>query len=468
MNLLQTLKVIIMKTKTFPRNFFICLFLVVSVLAYSQDDHYLPCALKFKLQQALDNEANNLDVKGLSAAISLPDNKIITLVSGYSYSNVKVNSRMLFGVGSITKNFMTSLTLQLCEEGKLSLNDQIKKYFPDHNNIDGSITIKELLSHTSGIYDYTVNDTFFVNVFNYPSKIWTAEEIFTYVLSPVFEHGTNWQYSNTNYIILGCIIKNVTGNNISAELNNRILNPLKLHSTFFYPEEPYHGRLSHVWLDEETDFTPYVGTSLFSCAWTAGCLISTPTDLVKWSKALYGGKVICPLSIQKMIEPSEQNPNYALGTMLLNVNGQITYGHYGDILYNTYLNYFPDDSISIAVIGNKANTLMEGTMLALYSAYKSYKSCPDNSKIGITCYPNPFINSITFNYELFSQAKVFLKISNVFGKEIIVLVNKKEQKGEHTITWNGLDKYGRPVSAGPYIYTFIVDNKIYGGIIVKQ
>ena len=445
----------------------VCLFLVISFLSYSQEYCRIPVGLRQKLQDALDSSANSLDITGISAAISLPDNKVLTIVSGYSYDGVEITPKTLFGAGSITKNFIAATILQLSEERKISLNDPISKYFPDHNNIDGNATIKELLNHTGGIFDYTENEVFFDFVFGDPSKIWTTEELFTYVLEPNFEHGTNWRYSNTDYIILGCIIQKITGHKISDLLNKRFFRPLQLKSTVLYPDQELKGELSNVYLDG-MDFTDFVGTSLFSCAWTAGGIVSTPTDLVKWSKALYGGRVLKPSSIGKMLEPSEFNPNYALGTMLLDVDGQMTYGHFGDILYNSYVNYFPKDKLSIAVMGNKANTLVESVMLALYSAYKNYNQQPEYPRMEITCYPNPFKNSITFSYELINDAHVTLKISNMFGRQISILKNCNEQSGEHTITWNGTDMKGRLVSPGMYYYTFIVDKQIYGGVIIKQ
>ncbi len=456
-----------MNTKFIVRGHFVSLFLLISFLCYAQEDCYVPAALRQKLQQTLDSSATSLGIKGVSAAINLPDEKILTLVSGYSYDNVAITPKMLFGAGSITKNFIAATILQLGEEHKLSINDPIFKYFPDHKNIDRNILVKELLNHTSGVFNYTDSTTFFPTVFSDPAKIWTSEEIFTYVSKPNFVHGTNWFYSNTDYVILGCIIQKVTGNAVLTELNDRFFKPLKLKSTFFYPDEAYEGELSHVFAGD-MDYFPLVGPSLFSCAWSAGGIITTPSDLTKWSKALYGRKVIKRSSMQKMLEPSDFNPNYGLGTMLENVDGQITYGHYGNILYNSYVNYFPDDKISIAVMENNAGVLAESIMVDLYRAYKNYKPQLSKPKIEITCYPVPFKNSVTFSYELYTNARVMLKISNAYGREVAIFTNCDGQNGKHSIIWDGMDIQGKPVPAGLYYYTFIVDKEIIGGVITKQ
>jgi D-alanyl-D-alanine carboxypeptidase len=447
--------------------YFVYLFLLISFLSYSQQECHFSPGLKQKLQQTLDSSANSLSIKGISAAINLPDGKILTLVSGYSYDNVKVTPEMLFGAGSITKNFMATLAMQLIEDRRLSLYDPIWKYFPDHKNIDRNITIKELLNHTSGVYNYTDSSTFFPTVLGNPTTVWTPEELFTYVSKPNFTHGTDYYYSNTEYVILGCIIQKITGNTIAAELKKRFFSPLQLKSTVFYPDQAYTGELSHVFAGE-ADYFSMVGPSLFSCAWSSGAIVSTPSDLTKWSKALYSGKVIKRSSIQKMLEPSASNPNYGLGTMLLDIDGQPSYGHYGNILYNSYVNYFPNDKISIAVMENNAGVLAESVMVDLYKAYKSYAPQPQKPKIEISCYPVPFRNSITFNYELYSNARVALKISNIFGMEIAYFPNCEGQTGKHTLIWNGTDKHGKTIPVGLYYYTFIVDREVFGGIIAKQ
>lgn len=444
-----------------------CLFLVNSFLSYSQEGCVISSDLVQKLQYALDSSATSQNIRGLSAAVNLPDGRILTLTSGYSYDKVPVTPKMLFGAGSITKNFMAAAILQLIEERKLSLNDPISKFFTDHKNIDKNVTIKELLNHTSGIYNYTDSSTFFPTVLSNPSKVWTPEEILTYVSNPNFAHGTSWYYSNTDFVVLGCILQKITGHSVMEELNKRFFKPLQLRATVFYPDENYDGELSHVFAGD-VDYFPMVGPSLFSCAWSAGAIITTPADLTKWSKALYSGKVLKRKSLQGMVEPSVLNPNYGLGTMLLNVDGQITYGHYGNILYNSYVNYFPDDQISIAIMENNAGVLAENTMIDLYRTYKSYKPQSHKLKIEIKCYPVPFSSTVTFDYELYSDAKVILKISNVYGKEIAHFSNCDGFAGKHSIIWDGIGANGKSVPSGIYYYTFIIDKEMFGGVIVKQ
>lgn len=456
-----------MSTKFTRRFYFVFLSLVITFQSYSQEDSHVSYGLRQKLQQTLDSSATSLGIKGASAAINLPDHKILTIVSGNSYDNVSITPGMLFGAGSITKNFMAALVLQLSEERKLSINDPISKYFPDHRNIDRNISIKELLNHTSGIYNYTDSSTFFPTVLSNPTKVWTTEEIFSYVSKPNFVHGTNWFYSNTDFVVLGCIVEKITGKSVSTELDKRFFKPLELKSAVLYPDEAYKGVLSHVFAGD-IDYFPFVGTSLFSCAWSSGGIITTPSDLTKWSKALFEGRVLRRSSLQKMLEPSEVNPNYGLGTMLLNIDGQVTYGHYGNILYNSYVNYFPDDNISIAVMENNAGVLAQSMMVDLYRAYKKYKPQPNRPKIEVACYPVPFNTSVTFSYELYTDAHVMLKISNAFGREVALFPTCEGQNGKHTIVWDGTDNRGKSVSTGFYYYTFIVDKEIYGGIILKQ
>src|SRR6266542_1805898 len=125
-----------MSTKFTLRLHFVLCFVVISFMSYSQNECHVPSGLRQKLQHALDSSANSLGIKGISAAINMPDDKILTLVSGYSYDNVAISPNMLFGAGSITKSFVAATILQLSEERKLTINDPISRYFADHRNID--------------------------------------------------------------------------------------------------------------------------------------------------------------------------------------------------------------------------------------------------------------------------------------------------------------------------------------------
>ena len=142
-----------MKTIIYPLA--IILLLILSCLTpCSGGDKVL---LEEKLQKVLDKKISKYDVRGVSAAVIFPDQKIWTGVSGVSYGTVSMNADMLFAIGSITKNVVATLTLKLAEEGKLSLDDPLSNWLPEYPHVNSAVTIRQLLNHTSGIYMFWSN-----------------------------------------------------------------------------------------------------------------------------------------------------------------------------------------------------------------------------------------------------------------------------------------------------------------------
>jgi len=267
-----------------------------------------------QLQNVLDEAIMQYDLVGLSAAVSTSNGDIWKGTSGISHDTVEVTTDMLFGVASITKTFIATIIMQLYEADSLKLSDSLYNWLPPMDNIDSTITIRQLLNMTSGIYNYTNNPVFSDSVFVSGSRIWTPEEILeTFVLSPTFTPGSNWEYCNTNYILLGMIIKEITGNEVVTELHNRLTIPLGLNNTYLFPDEGYEGIKSHVWsyyAGNSTDVTEIVDTTALSAAWTAGCMLSTAEDLVLWSKGLNEGEILNDTTLALMKEVKMQvNPD---------------------------------------------------------------------------------------------------------------------------------------------------------------
>ncbi len=232
----------------------------------------------------LDNERSSRNIKGVSAAVIMPSHGTWTGVSGVSHDTVEITSDMLFGIASITKNYTAPLILKLAEEGRLTLEDSLHEWLPSYENIDSTITIRQLLNMTSGIYDY-INDN---SSFNYIirsdlTRLWTPEEILTLLVgAPNFPPGTAFRYSSTNYILLGMIINEVTGSMISVEFRNRFLDPLDLNRTYLAGEETLIGETAHPWFESNggtlQDWSFYYDTATFSTWWTAGAMYSTAED----------------------------------------------------------------------------------------------------------------------------------------------------------------------------------------------
>ena len=149
-----------------------------------------------KLQEALDNGVKAYNGKGISAAVIMPDGEMWIGVSGVSHGTTAITPGMRFAAGSITKNFTAVTILKLAEEGELALDDSIYKWLPAYPYVDSTITIRQLLNHTSGLFDIVDNPDFWERIFLNPSRIWTpAEMIIAFNRESVFPKGTGWNYS---------------------------------------------------------------------------------------------------------------------------------------------------------------------------------------------------------------------------------------------------------------------------------
>ena len=207
-----------------------------------------PSQLAAERQAALvENSA--AEHAGISCAISVPGYETRTGAHGYADTreNIAVSPDMRFGMGSISKSFTSALMLQLVDEGLVDLSDSISKHLPIYHNIDPNVTIEQLLGMTRGIFNFT--DSFrdpWNDSRRLPLKIWRPEEILdTYVALMQFTPGTSWMYSNTNYIITGLIIKQVTRSAYAQAVRERLLDPLNLQSTLVGRHEPIKANLAY-------------------------------------------------------------------------------------------------------------------------------------------------------------------------------------------------------------------------------
>ncbi len=318
-----------------------------------------------KLQEALDNGIELYKGKGISVAVIMPDGQTWTAVSGVSRGTTLINKEMLFSAGSITKTFTAATILQLADEGILTLEDSLHKWLPDYPNIDNTITIRQLLNHTNGIYDLDDNPLIYQDLFADHEKIWALEDVVsTYTLTPNFPKGTSWYYSNTGYILLRMIIREATGSEISTEYRKRLFEPSGLSSAFLAPEENSTGSIAQGWLDldndGEYDELPFM-TSFYSMA--GGGVFCTAKDLAIWANALFHDQtVLTESSFEQMLSfyspcPDEELvAGYGLG--VTNFASELfnylnLWGHGGNALgYAAGCFYLPDYGVSIGIMDN--------------------------------------------------------------------------------------------------------------------
>ncbi|PTB19575.1 D-alanyl-D-alanine carboxypeptidase [Trinickia symbiotica] len=297
-------------------------------------------------------------------------------------TNTPIPTNAHFRVGSVTKTWTGTVVLQLVQEGKLSLSDPVSKYVANVPNGD-AITIAQLLSMRSGLYNYTTNLAFNQTLDSEPNKVWTTSEMLDIAFSnPVyFAPGAGFMYSNTNTVLLGLIIEQLTGMSAADAIKTRLFVPLGLTDTFLPPQNdtslpaPFaHG---YQWgtnvetamseaLSPERQAAAANGTlqptdvtgASTSWAWTAGSGISTVTELAEYVQRMVGGGYLsADLQAERLasctpIQPSDPNSaSYCLGLAKFGT----FYGHTGEIPgFNTFMGYDPATRTTIVTWATSA------------------------------------------------------------------------------------------------------------------
>ena len=261
-----------------------------------------------RVKEALSEGLREFNVKGASVAVVLPDGKIHRFVAGYSHDSTAIEPEMLFAIGSITKNVVAALVLQLAEEGILILDDPISRWLPAYPYVDGTITIRQLLNHTSGLYMFWDNQKLWDDLKRYRDSVFSPETVLTYIRDPYFSPGRDFRYSNTNYLLLAMICTRVTNSTLSAEFRRRFWEPLKIKGAWLSLEEQIPPNLAHVWGDNfdndgsNRDLTFLPRTSHESITYGSSGLFMTAEDLARWSDALFGGRILTRASLDEMLK----------------------------------------------------------------------------------------------------------------------------------------------------------------------
>ncbi|MBH5319073.1 beta-lactamase family protein [Paenibacillus sp. GSMTC-2017] len=294
---------------------------------------------------AMDQAAAHKLTPGIFA-VGIKNGERWSYASGQAsiYDSNPIKSTYNFRIGSITKSFTATVILQLVDENKLSLEDTVEKWLPgvvQGNGYDGNkITIRHLLQMRSGIANY-VSEDFIKEFEKTPFRTYSAKELIGVGLSkkPSFASGEagKWEYSNTNTVLAGEIIRKVTGETYAQQVKKRIIEPLGMKDTYSPGNASHipglHARGYTIPLGSKenklVDFTEI--NPSFSNA--AGDMISTGHDLNIFFSALLGGKLLKPTTLEQMLDGVESPIGlYGLGMMgTVLSNGKTYWGHGGDI-----------------------------------------------------------------------------------------------------------------------------------------
>lgn len=377
-----------------------------------------------RLEDDLDAKLYELlteyNLQGLAASVVFTDGSVWSSVESPS---TNLTEDMLFEMGSNTKTFTAAIILQMAQQGELSLSDTVGKFLDPIEHIDMGITVKQLLNHTAGIYSYTNHEDFGSDINANPTKIYQPMEIVEAYLKPkVFDRGTKWRYSNTNYLVLGLIIEEVDGRKYEESLRKRIFEPLEMEHSYLDIFETYTEPRSGTWLpsgylDEEFP-------SFMSSAWAAGGVVSTTEDLATWAHMLYSNQVLNEAwtdSMKKITVVNGDSKDYGLGMFYRKYKGTPLYGHGGTTLQHSTMEYSSEYDFSLVMVINEqarggASTPVQNDMLDFilskpWGLGKSEALAPVAS-----LYPNPAENILRIHTSLTEGQVVMIDLT---GKEVL-------------------------------------------------
>jgi D-alanyl-D-alanine carboxypeptidase len=256
-----------------------------------------------------------------------------------------LTGRDQFEIGSNTKTFTAVLALQLVDRGQLDLDSPIERYLPGVVPNGRAITVRMLLNHTSGLFSYTADPDFLAGVRQNPQHVHTEQELLDTAFrhEPNFAPGAGWSYSNTNYTVLGVLLREVTGKSLPELLRQRITGPLGLRDTYFAdPRATHTGRgYAHgyaiTYAGAAPGYTDVSAWPLGGFAGAAGAIISTPGDLSRFFESLLGGDLLSARQLAQMkttvaLPEDFGKGGYGLGLMRIDSVCGTVWGHGGDTL----------------------------------------------------------------------------------------------------------------------------------------
>ncbi|MGE0554906.1 MAG: serine hydrolase domain-containing protein [Gemmatimonadales bacterium] len=350
----------------------------------------LPAALAQPLEQRLQARLDSLHQAGrfigVSAGVALADGRVIALASGSSdtarKTSLRPTDRML--AGSTGKTFFAALALQLVRDGRLDLDAPIAQHLGREPWFDSlpnarSVTVRQLMNHTSGLVRYELNPRFLADLVAEPQRRFEPVEELRYLFgeSAPFAAGEGWDYSDTNYIVLAMIVERVLGARAYDAILHEFVRPLGLDGTV--PQDgPVIPGLAQGYAGRDNPFGPFDAVlrgGRFAInpqfEWAGGGWATTGRDLARWAKALYEGDAIDSTLLHrevlqgipaKMLGP---NARYGLGVIIQQTPLGTTWGHSGFFPgYLTEMRYYPARRVAVAVMVNQNRPAMSPARIA--------------------------------------------------------------------------------------------------------
>lgn len=402
-----------------------------------------------------------LSLKGAGAAIVFPDGSVWSSAEG-NYGTNELTTDLLYEIGSNTKTMVAATILLLEEQGKLSLDDTLYSYLDPIDNVSNGITIRQLLNHTSGLFNYTNHPNFGT----YVNSNWDTDVPLNYVLdnfinAPTQAPGGTWDYSNTNYYLLGMLIEKVTNQPLAEVFREKLFTPLQLEDSYLAVRENYTKTHLGTWLNNG-QYLADPAIAFMTTAWAAGAVISTPEDLAMWAYKLYRGDLLADTSFQKMTTtlPLSGATSYGLGMFKDEYKGRTYLGHGGTTLQNSEMQYSVSSDFSVATIvieqgkGVQANNLQNRLIDLMETEIQKLSISEYQLARDIHLYPNPTANDVTIDNE--KAYNLSISVYNTSG----VLVEQYKPSREQIIL--------RKEDLGSGLFMIKITNEENGAQLTKK
>ena len=361
-------KISLLRNQNLLKSAFLSGFILISFCLFSQD------SLQIKIDNYVMQQMQAFFTPGV--AVGVVKHGKVLLAKGYGLSNVELatytDANSVFQLLSVSKQFIAGAIMLMGETGKVSLDHSITFYLPDVPLAWKKITIRNLLTHTSGIIDLTDIHPFFEQIREDATPQQLLEPVYKEDL--LFPAGTQWSYSNSNYFLLGLIIEKISGKKLPDFLKENIFQPLGMTATRMNDATdviPYRVN-GYNWIGEDAEKMPAMISGYHGVknvlqnaiyisptrVWAAGGIVSTVNDLIKWDSALRNNLLIKKEFYQQMITPGKLSSgietNYGLGNELFEIRGHKIAGHQGGgMAFNTALLQFINDDITVIILCNQ-------------------------------------------------------------------------------------------------------------------
>lgn len=322
-----------------------------------------------RIQARLDSLAENTAIPGVTLGLAFADGTSVGLASGWADTiadrPMRPDDRML--QGSVGKTYFGAVALQLVAEGRLDLDARLIDYLGDEAWLDrvpnsAEVTVRQLMSHTSGIVRYEFNPAFLQDLVSDPMRTFTPMDRLAYLfdVEPPFEAGEGWEYSDTNFILVAMLIERITGSTAYGEIRRRVLDPLRLGETA-PSDRPEVPGLANGYAGANNPFGAFDATIedgrlAFNpqFEWGGGGFASTAEDLALWVRHIHEGRAFDAslLGQARTGTPAPLGPEatYGLGVIMMRLPTGTAWGHSGFMPgYRTEAYYFPERGIGVAL-----------------------------------------------------------------------------------------------------------------------